>query len=222
MKHITDMIPLATGTYGRGREASEKEYERCKAEYDKEKKELDKLYELQKQDRKEAFQYTENLSGNIYRLNLLFMEILKKYLPDDVEVKRQYEPVKQNEQEEIQNTPEGQHEYFDMKSLSSIHETCVGEQFEAITISDFYANINLHPCKNILKIKAREKIRVCYLIFLMSEKLSKQYRDEWRDKILKLLDIDESYYRSKYKEPVSDFPSDSNQKFAKEMESIFR
>ncbi|WP_369893418.1 hypothetical protein [Bacteroides sp. AN502(2024)] len=55
----------------------------------------------------------------------------------------------------------------------------------------------------------------------MSEKLSKQYRDEWRNKILKLLDIDESYYRSKYKEPVSDFPSDSNQKFAKEMEYIF-
>ena len=183
---------------------------------------MDKLYELQKQDRKEAFQYMENLSGDVYRLSLLFMEILKKYLPDDVEVKRQDEPVKQNEQEEMQNTPEGQHEYFDMKSLSSIHETCVGEQFEAITISDFYANINLHPCKNRLKIKAREKIRVCYLIFLMSEKLSKQYRDEWRDKILKLLDIDESYYRSKYKEPVSDFPSDSNQKFAKEMESIFR
>ena len=200
---------------------AEKEYERCKAEYDKEKKALDKLYELQKQDRKEAFQYIENLSGDVYRLSILFMEVLKKYLPDDVEEKRQNESVKQNEQEEIQNTPEGQHEYFDMKSLSSIHETCVGEQFEAITISDFYANTNLHPCKNRLKIKAREKIRVCYLIFLMSEKLSKQYRDEWRNKILELLDIDESYYKSKYKEPVSDFPSDSNQKFAKEMECIF-
>ena len=40
--------------------------------------------------------------------------------------------------------------------------------------------------------------------------------------ILKLLDIDDSYYKSKYKEPVSDFPSDSNQNFAKEMEHIFR
>ncbi|GCB36056.1 hypothetical protein KGMB02408_30010 [Bacteroides faecalis] len=59
------------------------------------------------------------------------------------------------------------------------------------------------------------------LIFLISEKLSKQYRDEWQNKILELLDIDESYYKSKYKEPVSDFPSDSNQKFAKEMECIF-
>ena len=183
---------------------------------------MDKLYELQKQDRKEAFQYTENLSDNVYRLSILFMEILKKYLPDDVKEKRPEESVEQNAQEEVQNTPEEQHEYFDMKPLSPIHGTCVGEQFEAITIADFYANINLSPCKNKLKIKAREKIRVCYLIFLMSEKLSKQYRDEWRDKILKLLDIDESYYRSKYKEPVSDFPSDSNQKFAKEMESIFR
>jgi hypothetical protein len=159
---------------------------------------------------------------NVYRLSILFMEILKKYLPDDVKEKRPEESVEQNAQEEVQNTPEEQHEYFDMKPLSPIHGTCVGEQFEAITIADFYANINLYPCKNKLKIKAREKIRVCYLIFLMSEKLSKQYRDEWRDKILKLLDIDESYYRSKYKEPVSDFPSDSNQKFAKEMESIFR
>ena len=198
---------------------TEKEYERCKAEYDKEKKELDKLYELQKQDRKEAFQYIENLSGDVYRLSLLFMEVLKKYLPDDVEEKRQNEPAKQGE---VQETPEGQHEYFNMELLSPIHETCVGEQFEAITIADFYANINLYPCKNKLKIKAREKVRVCYLIFLMSEKLSKQHRDEWRYKILELLDIDESYYRSKYKEPVSDFPSDSNQKFAKEMESIFR
>ncbi len=43
-----------------------------------------------------------------------------------------------------------------------------------------------------------------------------------RQNILKLLDIDDSYYKSKYKEPVSDFPSDSNQKFAKEMEHIFR
>ena len=197
---------------------AEKEYERCKAEYDKEKKELDKLYELQKQDRKEAFQYTENLSGDVYRLSLLFMEILKNYIPDDVEEKKQEEPAKQDE---VQETSEEEHEYFDMKLLSFIHKSCVGEQFENITAPDFYANINLHPCKNRLKIKAREKIRVCYLIFLMSEKLSKQYRDEWRDKILKLLDIDENYYRSKYKEPVSDFPSDSNQKFAKEMKCIF-
>ena len=87
---------------------------------------------------------------------------------------------------------------------------------------NFYANMNLHPCNCKLRIKPREKIRVCYLIFLMSEKLSKQDKDKWKAGILKLLDIDDSYYKSKYKEPVSDFPSDSNQNFAKEMEHIFR
>ena len=59
---------------------------------------------------------------------------------------------------------------------------------------------HLHPCNCKLRIKPRE----------------------WKAGILKLLDIDDSYYKSKYKEPVSDFPSDSNQKFAKEMEHIFR
>ena len=109
-----------------------------------------------------------------------------------------------------------------MKLLSLIHEACVGEQFEEISAPDFYANMNLHPCNCKLKTKPREKIRVCYLIFLMSEKLPKQDRDKWKAGILELLGIDDSYYKSKYKEPVSDFPSDSNQKFAKEMEHIFR
>ena len=45
---------------------AEKEYERCKAEYEKEKEELNRLYELQKQARKEAFQYIENCCGDIY------------------------------------------------------------------------------------------------------------------------------------------------------------
>ena len=194
---------------------AEKEYERCKAEYDREKAKLNKLYDQQKATRTEAFQYMKNCCADIYRQSCLFLDILKKYIPDGKQENKSSEPISQQE------TTEEQQEYFSMKLLSLIHEVCEGEQFEEISAPDFYANMNLHPCNCKLKIKPREKIRVCYLIFLMSEKLSKQYRDEWRDKILKLLDIDENYYRSKYKEPVSDFPSDSNQKFAKEMKCIF-
>ena len=194
---------------------AEKEYERCKAEYDREKAKLNKLYDQQKATRTEAFQYMKNCCADIYRQSCLFLDILKKYIPDG---KQEYEPDKPINQRE---TTEEQQEYFSMKLLSLIHEVCVGEQFEEISAPDFYANMNLHPCNYKLKIKPREKIRVCYLIFLMSEKLSKQDRDKWKDRILKLLDIDDSYYKSKYKEPVSDFPSDSNQNFAKEMECIF-
>lgn len=195
---------------------AEKEYERCKAEYDREKAKLNKLYDQQKATRTEAFQYMKNCCADIYRQSCLFLDILKKYIPDGKQENKSSEPISQQE------TTEEQQEYFSMKLLSLIHEVCIGEQFEEISALDFYANMNLHPCNCKLKIKPREKIRVCYLIFLMSEKLSKQDRDKWRDRILKLLDIDDSYYKSKYKEPVSDFPSDSNQNFAKEMEHIFR
>ena len=195
---------------------AEKEYERCKAEYDREKAILNELYDQQKAARKEAFQYMKNRCADIYRQNRLFLDILKKYIPDG---KRQDEPGKPVGQQE---TTDEQQEYFSMKLLSLIHEVCVGEQFEEISAPDFYANMNLHPCNCKLRIKPREKIRVCYLIFLMGEKLPKQDRDKWKAGILKLLDIDDSYYKSKYKEPVSDFPSDSNQNFAKEMEHIFR
>ena len=195
---------------------AEKEYERCKAEYDREKAKLNKLYDQQKATRTEAFQYMKNCCADIYRQSCLFLDILKKYIPDGKQENKSSEPISQQE------TTEEQQEYFSMKLLSLIHEACAGEQFEEISEQDFYANMNLHPCKCKLKIKPREKIRVCYLIFLMSEKLPKLDRDKWKDRILKQLDIEESYYKSKYKEPVSDFPSDSNRNFAKEMEHIFR
>ena len=202
---------------------AEREYERCKAEYEKERAKLNKLYELKNQAREEAFQYIKNRCKDIYQLSFHFLEILEKYIPD-TEAKRN-EPDKQEVRQETEEetvSSEEKHEYFSMKLLSSINEICVGEQFEEISAPDFYANMNLQSCNCKLKIKAREKIRVCYLIFLMCEKLPKQERDKWKDSILKLLGIEESYYKSKYKEPVSDFPSDSNQNFAKEMKLIFK
>ena len=101
---------------------AEKEYERCKAEYDKEKAKLNELYDLQKAARKEAFQYMKNRCADIYRQSCLFLDILKKYIPDG---NRQEEPRKPVSPQE---TTTEQHEYFSMKLLSLIHEVCVGEQ----------------------------------------------------------------------------------------------
>ena len=109
-----------------------------------------------------------------------------------------------------------------MKLVSAVHEVCNGEQFEDISDTDFYANMNLQPNGSKLKIRPREKARVCYLIFLMGETLPKQDRESWKVSVMELLGIEESYYKSKYKEPVSDFPSDTNQEFAKKMKTVFR
>ena len=145
------------------------------------------------------------------------MTILDKYLND--------QKKKEGAEKEIPSsgtTPASPPAYFPMRLLSAIYEKCNGEQFETVSEPDFYAGMNLQPCEGRLKTRPREKARVCYLIFLMGETLPKPDREKWKEGIMHLLGIDDTYYKSKYKEPVSDFPSDSNREFAKEMRSIFR
>lgn len=111
---------------------------------------------MQKQARKEAFQYIENCCGDIYKLSFHFMEILAKYIP--VAKDKPEELTKPSEPDMQEEAPkEEQHEYFDMELLSHVYTTCVGEQFENISEYDFYACMNLHPGKCKLKIKRERK-----------------------------------------------------------------
>ena len=198
-------------------ELLERRYERCKREYDKEKAKLDELYRQKEQARREALQCLQNRCGEICRLGGSLLAIIEKYLTD--------QKKKEGEEKEMSasgTTPASPPAYFPMRLLSAIYEKCNGEQFEAVSELDFYANMNLQPYEGRLKIRPREKARVCYLIFLMGEMLPKPDKEKWKEDIMNLLGIDDTYYKSKYKEPVSDFPSDSNREFAKEMRSIFR
>ena len=99
---------------------AEKEYERCKAEYDKERAKLNELYDQQKAARKEAFQYMKNRCADMYRQSCLFLDILKKYIPGG---KRQDGPGKPISQQE---TADEQQEYFSMKLRSE--ERRVGKE----------------------------------------------------------------------------------------------
>ena len=83
-------------------------------------------------------------------------------------------------------------------------------------------NMNLYPGKKQTENKNEGKIRVCYLIFLMSEKLPKLDREKWKKEYPQMLDIEENYYKSKYKEPVSDFQVTSKSKVRQKMDAIFR
>ena len=195
-------------------ELLERRYERCKREYDKEKARLDELYKQKEQAKREALQCLKNHCGDICRLSGSLLAILEKYLTD--------QKKKEGEEKEAVTAQTTPPTYFPMKLLSAVYEKCNGEQFEAVSELDFYANMNLQPYESRLKIRPREKARVCYLIFLMGETLPKPDREKWKEDIMNLPGIDDTYYKSKYKEPVSDFPSDSNQEFAKEMRSIFR
>lgn len=194
----------------------ERRYERCKLEYEQQKAKLDELYELKKQATEEVLQCLKNRFKDISELGSSLLSILEKYVADQKKKEEGKANVPASEP-----MPTNQPAYFSMKLASAIHEICNGEQFEDIPEMDFYANMNLQPCKVRLKIRAREKARVCYLIFLISETLPKQDREKWKEGIMRLLDISKDYYKSKYKEPVSEFPSDTNQKFADEMKALF-
>lgn len=108
-----------------------------------------------------------------------------------------------------------------MKLIFSVYELCNGVQFEQMSESDFYAALNLQSSTTPLKILLREKGRACYLVYLLSEQLPKPQREDWRNAILYRLDISLPFYSSKYKEPVSDFPSEANQEFAQNLSAIF-
>ena len=81
---------------------AEREYERCKAEYEREKAQLDHLYEQQTLLWKEARQYMKNRCDDIYRQSCLFLDILKKYIPDGKQENKSSEPISQQETTEEQ------------------------------------------------------------------------------------------------------------------------
>lgn len=150
------------------------------------KKQADRTLRSAKQTREKALQYAKSRFNEIYRLGCHLKETLAKYVFDETnepEEPAEQEPNAPNIQEEVLGTK--QTEYFNMELLSLIHVTCVGEQFENISEHDFYTCMNLLPSDTKPQIRPREKIRTCYLIFLMSEKLPKQDRENWKRNILK-------------------------------------
>lgn len=199
-------------------ENAKEEYESGRAEYDKAAQKLEDLYALWRKAATIAFRYNdENCCKNIYKLSTIFLNILKKYIPDTKDKSDEAER-QEEEQQDVTKEPK---DYFTMSLLSRVYEACVGVQFEKIPERSFYAIINLQSCDEKLKINKGERVRVCYVIHLMSGKLSKQDRDEWKIKILKQLGIKESFYKGKYTVAASPYSGKYNNEFKEDMESIF-
>ena len=122
MKHTTGMIPLATGYIRQQKKSKPKRsMNAARLNMRMKKEELDRLYELERQARKEAFQYIENRCGDIYKLSFHFMEILAKYIPVAKD-----KPDEPNKQETQQDVSKERPEYFNTELLSLIHKACVG------------------------------------------------------------------------------------------------
>ncbi len=182
------------------------EYEHRKREYDEQHKVLNELYAMKEQAKSEILPCLVNRFGDIRNLGERLLAIIDKYVSTSGSASGYNDSA----------SP-----YFNMKLIFAVYELCNCVQFEPMNEKDFYAALNLQSPVVPLKILPREKGRVCYLVYLLSEQLPKPQREDWRNTILDRLDISLSFYSSKYKEPVSDFPSEANQEFAQNLMAIF-
>ncbi|MDR2913476.1 MAG: hypothetical protein LBV74_01340, partial [Tannerella sp.] len=83
------------------------------------------------------------------------------------------------------------------------------------------ALLNLQATNAVLAVKSGERTRICYLIYKLYEHLKTDNRTEWRTRILDLTGIEDKYYKSKYKEPISEIPSRKSESFAQHIDRIF-
>lgn len=196
-----DMIGFRKHTESEEKRLWEK-HEVVTEKYNAEKAILNDLYEKQEVARKTTEKYQENYIPKILSLSQKLNEIIQKYIPKTT-----------------RNLPEGT--YFDMATASAVHKICNNTLFEELSDTDFYTAINLLSSEKAFRLKHGEKTRACFLIYKMYESLKSNNKTEWRTLILQHLDIDENYYKSKYKDPISEVPSRKSAQFASEITEIF-
>lgn len=188
----------------------ERRYNKLKAEYEQEKAVLNAIYE----ERTAIINTMSSIGNDIFeRVSFKCSELLavvENYVDSD----SQKEPDEKKEEPVTIS-------YFPLSLIADIYEVCNGEQFSETDNIEFFHAINLHPNSHPIQINNGEKVRVCYLISRLADTLESPQREQWLNGILAKFDIKTSFYRSKYRQPISDMPSESNKIFADALREIF-
>ena len=104
-------------------------------------------------------------------------------------------------------------ELFPMILVSELYEICA-EIFDDPTETQFQ--------HEPLKIKPKQKIKVCYLISKLYDIVPEKHKVAWREDILLHFGIDSSYYESKYSHPRGSDASRSSMAFADDIDEIIK
>lgn len=187
-----------------------REEERIETLYKREQQKLETLYQKQKASDNYASGYLENLFNPIYELGYSFLSLLDNYFP--IEKEKDLTAITPTITTGV---------YFDIRLVSLIHSECNNIQFENLSELNLYALLNLQPTNAKLIVRPREGERMCYLISKLYDYLKTDNKMEWRTSILESTGINEGYYQSKYKAPVSEFPSKKSKEFAQRIDKIF-
>lgn len=130
------------------------------------------------------------------------------------------QPVKQK-QTNTKYCRQWEEELFPMILVSELYEICA-IIFDGSTETQFHSSLNLHGKHEPLKIKPKQKIKVCYLISKLYDIVPEKHKVAWREDILLHFGIDSSYYESKYSHPRGSDASRSSMAFADDIDEIIK
>lgn len=97
-----------------------------------------------------------------------------------------------------------------------LHKVCNDQQFKACPGSSFVQFLNLRETAHPIVILPRQRKRVCYLIFAISETISpRELGKEWTAAMLHNCGISAEYYGSHRSDVRSIYATDANKTFCK-------
>ena len=95
-----------------------------------------------------------------------------------------------------------------------IYQTCNGLQFKNMPLSDFFNFLNLKLQKGSVCIMPREKQRICYMVYAVSQTIDPvNFARHWVEGVLELCNISSEYYDKHHKDVLSVTATIKNKEF---------
>ena len=194
-----------------------------------EQRKLQMFHAMAEQAQQEVIGCSENLFEKIDSLGNSFIVLLDKYIIDK-QTKQTKQTFVADSTAAADSTPIPFIEYFPMNLLAEIHTECVkqdaddcdGKQFEPIPVVAFYYAMNLGESQTKLVVAPDEKVRVCYLLRRMRDRLPAGQREQWLTAILDRLRINRATFTSKTAEVSKRYASRANIDFTAKTDAIFK
>lgn len=100
-----------------------------------------------------------------------------------------------------------------------IHEVCNDCQFEYVSGSDFVNFMNLKPTGRAVTVCPKENLRVCYMVFSVSQTIRPRERGKvWAEEFLKRCGISKSYYDKHRSDVCSNATTKENREYRKSVD----
>lgn len=100
-----------------------------------------------------------------------------------------------------------------------IYEVCNDCQFEFASGSDFVNFMNLKPTSHPVAVRPKENLRVCYMVFSVSQTIRPRERGRlWAEEFLKRCGISKSYYDKHRSDVCNNAATKENQDFRKSID----